>query len=323
MPTDPMEWLLAADEPWTRYRALVDLGGCPEDGPEVQAARAATVSHPLIRSLLASAARWPYPALRRHNDAAHPLHAMPVLAEMGLRADDPEVRPIVDAILGQQDVEGPLRSLVNIPHAFGGTDTDMWAWLPCDAPTLLYALLAFGLRDDARVLRAVDHLEALVHDNGWRCQASANLGRFRGPGRKADACPIANVLALKALAFCPDHREGPAARAGVETLLAHWDHRREFKLYMFGIGTDFGRLKYPFVWYDILHVAEVLSRYEWARRDPRLQEMAAAIAAQADDQGCYTASSMYRAWQGWSFADKKRPSPWLTFLAARILRRMA
>jgi hypothetical protein len=31
---------------------------------------------------------------------------------------------------------------------------------------------------------------------------------------------------------------------------------------------------------------------------------------------------MYRAWKGWSFADKKNPSPWLTFLVLRLQRRV-
>jgi hypothetical protein len=31
---------------------------------------------------------------------------------------------------------------------------------------------------------------------------------------------------------------------------------------------------------------------------------------------------MYRAWKGWSFADKKNPSPWLTFLVLRMIKRM-
>jgi hypothetical protein len=31
---------------------------------------------------------------------------------------------------------------------------------------------------------------------------------------------------------------------------------------------------------------------------------------------------MYRAWKGWSFADKKNPSPWLTLLVHRILKRL-
>jgi hypothetical protein len=31
---------------------------------------------------------------------------------------------------------------------------------------------------------------------------------------------------------------------------------------------------------------------------------------------------MYMSWKGWSFADKKSPSPWLTFLVLRLLKRV-
>ena len=57
--------------------------------------------------------------------------------------------------------------------------------------------------------------------------------------------------------------------------------------------------------------------------DPRLGELVDAIALQADDEGRWTAGSMYRSWKGWSFTDKKRPSPWLTLLALRIGARLA
>ena len=94
------------------------------------------------------------------------------------------------------------------------------------------------------------------------------------------------------------------------------------KPYLFGMGTDFRKLKYPFVWYDLLHMVDVLSRFPYARQDGRFNEMAAAIQSQADPQGCFTTSSMYQVWKGWSFADKKRPSPWLTYLALRIQQRI-
>ena len=175
-----------------------------------------------------------------------------------------------------------------------------------------------GMGDDERVLRAADHLSSLVEENGWRCKASPALGRFKGPGRKEHPCPIANVYALKALSLVPDHRDSPAVHAGVEMLLGHWERQTEGKYFLFGIGTDFRKLKYPFVWYDILHVADVLSRFPFACRDPRLVEMVNAITAQADEAGRYTPSSMYRAWKDWSFANKKTPSPWLTFLVRRI-----
>jgi hypothetical protein len=106
-------------------------------------------------------------------------------------------------------------------------------------------------------------------------------------------------------------------------LLWHWEHQTGRKLYLFGIGTDFRKLKYPFVWYDILHVVDVLSRFSFfVHADPRFQEMVETITAQADENGRYTATSMYRAWKGWSFADKKNPSPWLTFLVRRVQRRI-
>jgi hypothetical protein len=183
---------------------------------------------------------------------------------------------------------------------------------------LLYALLSFGLGDDARVREAVDHLAELVDDNGFRCRAAPELGRFKGPGRREDPCPIANVYALKALSQVPNLVDSPATRAGTEMLLWHWGPECQRKVFLFGVGRKFRWLKYPFVWYDILHVTDVLSRFPFVHSDARFREMVGTITAQADEEGLYTAGSMYRAWKGWSFADKKNPSPWLTFLVLRI-----
>lgn len=84
-----VQWLLASDEPWTRYRTLADLLDKPEDDTEVLAARSAMVNHPLVQILIDDAATWPGYALKRHNDAKHPIHTLAVLADFGLRADDP------------------------------------------------------------------------------------------------------------------------------------------------------------------------------------------------------------------------------------------
>ena len=89
----------------------------------------------------------------------------------------------------------------------------------CDAPTLLYVLLALGLADEPRVARAVSHLTSLVEDNGWRCTSAPELGNWKGPGRRADPCPIANLLALKALSLVPEAARSEAAGKGIEMLL--------------------------------------------------------------------------------------------------------
>ncbi|HNT75212.1 MAG TPA: hypothetical protein PKH77_09355 [Anaerolineae bacterium] len=321
MDDERLQWLLTAPEPWTRYRVLVDLLDRPADDAEVVEARAVLLAHPQVQALVAAAATWGQRPLVRHNDAGHPLYALSTLADFGLRADDPGMATVVAYVLAHWAPEGAWQSLVNVPKAFGGAGEDQWTWLACDAPTLLYALLSFGLDSDPRMPTAVAHLADTVEENGWRCAAAPELGKFKGPGRRTDPCPIANVYALKALSLVPELRDSAAAHAGAEMLLDHWMRRGTWRPFLFGIGGDFRKLKYPFIWYDILHVVEVLSRFPFVWADARFQEMLAVITAQADAQGRYTASSMYRAWQGWSFADKKQPSPWLTFLVLRILKR--
>jgi hypothetical protein len=323
MTTTVIDWLLVSDEPWTRYRALLDLLGRSEGDAEVGAARAAMLAHPQVQGLAARAADWPGYALKRHNDAAHSLYALSTLADFGLRATDPGLSGAIEAVMARQSAEGAFETLIRLYKRFGGREGEYWTWMACDAPTLLYSLLAFGLGHDDRVGRAVAHTVGLAGEKGWRCAAAPEFGAtFKGPGRKDDPCPIANVYALKALSLVPDRVGGPATRAGAEMLLGHWERQMERKIYLFGIGTDFRKLKYPFVWYDLLHVTDALSRYPFVHDDPRFQEMVEAITCQADDGGRYTASSMYRAWKGWSFADKKNSSPWLTFLVLRIQKRM-
>lgn len=315
---DVLAWLLQSEEPWTRYRTLVDLIGRPEADAEVQAARAAMLAHPQVQGLMAGAATWGQQAFKRHNDAGYPIYKFSTLADFGVRATDPGMQPLLDLLLAHQSAEGVVQSKLNIPKAFGGNNEDIWTWAVCDAPTLLYVLLAAGMGEDPRVKAGVAHLVNTASDNGWRCVTDSGLGKFRGPGRKDDPCPIANVYMLKLLAEVPEMVEGAAAHTGVAMLLEHWARRGEWRPYLFGVGSDFGKLKYPFVWYDVLHVTDVLSRFPFARKDTRLQEMAKHIAAQANDQGRYTATSIYRTWAGWSFSDKKHPSPWLTFLALRM-----
>ncbi len=315
-----LEWLNAADELWTRYRTLMDLHGRAADDPAVLATRRAMLDHAAVQELVETAAQWPGYALKRHNDSRHPLHTLTVLADFGLTAGDPGMAAVVDALLKTQSDDGAFQILTNINPRYGGTGEDQWHWSLCDAPVILHALIAFGLGAAPRVQRGIDHLLNLAGQDGWRCVTATG---FRGPGRKEDPCPLANLLALRALALLPETwAAGPAVAAGAEMLLTHWERQTERKIYLFGIGTDFRKLKYPLIWYDLLHVTHVLSMFPWLRDDPRLGEMVALLAAGADADGCFTPTSIWMPWKGWSFGQKKEPSPWVTLLATRILRRM-
>ncbi len=319
---DLIQWLLDSPEPWTRYRTLVDLMSLTENNPEVVRCRSEMVNHPQVKSLIDNAREWGGRALKRHNDASHPLYALSTLADFGIKGDDPGMTEVISKVLAHQSPEGAFLTPLFIPKAFGGPDTDIWTWVACDAPTLLYALLAMGLEAEPAVQKAGEHLVQLANDIGYRCSAAAELGRFRGPGKREDPCPIANVYALKALAHLPQYLDSSASRAGAEMLLRHWENQRKKKYYLFGIGTDFRKLKYPFVWYDILHVCDVLSRFAFVHADPRFTDLLDVVVSQADAEGRYTAGSMYQAWKGWSFSDKRSPSPWLTYLVLRVQKRV-
>lgn len=316
LPNDPTDWLLEAENPWVRYNTLTQLLDRPAADPDVVAARQAMILHPQIQPLIQELSAWPGSPLKRHNDASHLLHKLSLLADLGLTRQDPGMDEIINQILTHRADDGLFQVIANISPSYGGTGEDMPAWALCDAPTVLYALASFGV-DDGRVQAAADHLMNLVGDNGWLCTTQTG---FRGPGRKADPCPYANLVALKALAIRGDWRESHPARLGVEMVLRHWELRKERKFYLFAMGSDFRKLKYPLVWYDLLHVTDVLSRYRVAQRDARFHEMMDILISQADAQGRFTPSSVWMAWKGWDFAQKKAPSPTITMAALRVIK---
>ncbi|MBC7259105.1 MAG: hypothetical protein H5T65_07630 [Chloroflexi bacterium] len=273
--------------------------------------------------MLTELAEWPGAPLKRHNDASHLLHKLAFVADLGFRADDPGIAQVVNRIFSHQSQDGPFQVLMNIPTHFGGTGKDQWLWMLCDAPIVLYALVKFGLGEAPRVQAAIQTLVDLVRDNGWPCAAAPELGKFRGPGPKNAPCPYANLVMLKALAVAPDWRESAACHTGAETLLQLWEDRTLRKPYLFAMGTDFGKLKAPLIWYDVLHVLDVLSHFPWLQHDERLREIAHHVKAKADEQGRFTAESVWTAWRAWEFGQKRTPSWWLTLLAHRALTRMA
>lgn len=319
---DVVPWLLEG-EPWSAYRARVDLLHQPEDAPEVIAARQALLAHPQVQGLLAELATWPGPPLKRHNDASHLLHKLVFVADLGLRASDSGVDVVVERVLRHQSAQGPFQVVVNIPKHFGGTGEDTYNWALCDAPLVIYALATLGLADDARVQTAISYMVGLIRDNGWPCAAAPEMGKFHGPGRRTDPCPYANLVMLKMLAQMPSWRDSESARVGVETLLELWTQRKERRPYLFAMGTHFARLKAPLIWYDILHVLDVLTQFPWAWEDARLQEMVALVAEKADVAGRFKPESIWMAWKGWDFGQKREPSRWLTLLVVRMLARVS
>lgn len=316
--TQLIDWLLSSSA-YVEYRTRLDILDQSETDSDVISARNAMLEIPLIKNMVKDVSNWPGSTLVSHKSAGHSLHKLVFLADFGLTVNDPEMEELIAKVMHHQDPDGPFQIQTNIPVHFGGTGKDVWAWSLCDAPSVLYALVKFGLQDDSRVKQGIDYLTGLVRENGWPCACSKEQGTFRGPGRKCDPCPYANLIMVKLLAAVPELRDSEACHQGAESLLHCWSERLTYHPYIFYMGNDFSKLKAPLVWFDIVHVAYVLSQMPWLKNDARLSEMKTMIANKADAEGRFTPESIWTAWKEWDFGQKKSPSPYLTYLATKIL----
>jgi hypothetical protein len=314
------EWLLTGPA-WVEYRTRVDLLGQSETALEVVESRRRMLADPLVSGLITELAGWPGHVLNSHKSASQQFHKLNFLVDIGITATDEGMQVVTDKILAHQSEEGPFQLPMQISENHGGNGQETGAWALCDAPLILYALSKLGYREDARIRKGIEYLIPLCRENGWPCAVSRELGKFRGPGRKDDLCPYANLAMLKLLSLDPRDQTTTEAKNGVETLLNLWARRQEQHPYMFYMGTDFSKLKVPLVWYDLLHVLEVLTNYSDFRNDPRLQSMLNMLKSKADSDGRYTLESIWTAWKDWEFGQKKVPPFWLTFLAVKILRK--
>jgi hypothetical protein len=317
-----LSWLLEGP-PWVQYRTRVDLLGQSENDSEVVSSRQAMLAHPQIKILLSELKDWPGLALKRHNDAGHLLHKLVFISDLGLNANDTGFEKIIQRILEHQSEEGAFQVIANVSPQYGGNGQDQLAWMLCDTPSVLYGLVKLGLRDNPSVQSAAKHLVSLSFENGWPCTVSPEFGKFRGPGRKADPCPYGTLVSLKALAQFPEWRDNKACKTGAETILRLWEQRKERRPYLFAMGTDFAKLKMPLIWYDILHILEVLTQFPNLWDDKRLLEMVNIVKAKSDGEGRFTAESVWKPWSGWEFGQKKEPSFLVTLEVNRILKRLS
>lgn len=105
----------------------------------------------------------------------------------------------------------------------------------------------------------------------------------------------------------------------LEPLIYHKDYGKS--MYYFGRSKRFWSFKYPYIWYNALYIGDVLSRFEAFKDEPVLKDVVSWIIESQDDEGKFVPTSMFRPYKEWDFANKKEPSPWMTFLSYRILKR--
>ncbi len=315
------EWLLEG-EPWVAYGTRIDLLGEPAESPACRKLKKEIEGHPLVSSIFDEIGNWPGTVLSSHKSANQTYHKLSFLADIGLDKRVTAIAETIPKIMEHTSEEGLFELKLVIPEHFGGSGEEEWAWALCDAPVIMDSLVRFGLGKDKRVQRGAKYLASLVRENGWPCTVSKKLGNFRGPGKKADPCPYATLIMVKLLADIDPAAYDKEIATGAHCLLDLWEKSKEEHPYMFFMGTDFRKLKAPFIWYDILHVLDVLTRIHAIRKDKRLVSMYKTLESKADKDGKFTPESVYQTWKALDFGQKKVPSKWLTLSALRIMNRM-
>lgn len=270
----------------------------------------------MVQKLVDSLQDWPGRVIASHKSAGQPFHVLSFLADIGVGLDFPGIEDVINRIKDTMDENG----VPTLPVP-GEEKSGMRGWALCDAPTILYSLAKIEPGFIEESMKTVEYLRKLSNGHGWPCKVMPESMHFKPPCRKGESCPYATLTMLKLLAVHEDYNS-PEAMGGIDFLLDCWDKSEKMHPCMFFSGKDFRRLKAPFVWYDILHAAYVLSSFPYAVEKPGYLEMVDQVAQKADKNGMYAPESIWRAWGNWEFSYKNLPSEWITLKVLEILEKL-
>jgi len=316
---DPIPWLLESN-PRTKYRTLLDLLEMKPNSKEVMNAKLEMLKIEKIRNLIKETSSWFPQAITRHNVPQLSHYKFRMLTDFGLTIDDEGMKEIVlKAIRKTENNLFAIRQ--QLPEKGKGfqkpdPDADEWHALPCDSPLITYSLLCSGYKTPA-VLKSVEQIKEKWKDpQGWFCHFFFVNSMYK---KLQIGCPMAGLMALEVFSQIPELKESEYAKNAYEPIRFHREYGKT--MYYFGRSKKFRTLKYPFVWYNALYLAEVLTRFEFLKKDILVKELIGWIENSQENDGKFKPTSMFMNFKGWDFADKKEPSPWITFLCCRILKR--
>ncbi|MDH4212415.1 MAG: hypothetical protein OEV85_00685 [Candidatus Thorarchaeota archaeon] len=320
--TDPRLELVSCDEPFTRYRTIVDLLCIPETDPSVRKQRELVLSDERVKSLINSLPKdWSSYLVKGHDKSDYPPSVLLLLFDFGVKpTDDQRIDDLLNQMKSLQDDNGRFLSLARFPKKQPELGSNL-----CDTHIITETLLLGCYQNSKEVRNALafitDHLKVTNQGIAWKCEPNS-VNNARGPGKRDDICPQVTLEALRLFSLLSeDMRPKNLVTAG-KVILSCWERSKEERPYMFGHGTRFRKLRPPFFWYNIGEVLDTLSRYQVLSKEPAFQDMLSVVISNADKKGHFTPESTYREFKDWSFGQKKEWSPWTTFFICRILKRV-
>ncbi|MCK5149232.1 hypothetical protein KAR48_20930 [bacterium] len=316
---NPITWMMEST-PYTKFRTMTDLLDYPLNHKDVITARNELELSASVRELINSTSMWFPKSVTRHNIPTLSHYGFAALAELGLSVSVPEIEYIAGKAMYHSSnelfcIRQTMPEKGTMPSK-ADADANEWHAMPCDSPLVSYALIMAGVEDERVIKSAFRIAEHWQSDRGWFCHFFFVEGQYK---KLQIGCPMAGLQALQLFSLIPELKVSEAAIHAFAPIKFHWESKKS--LYFFGRSKKFWTLKYPFVWYNALYMADVLTRFDFLKGDPLVQELIEWIIDSQDEQGRYTSTSMFMCYKGWDFADKKLCSPWITMLCCRILRR--
>lgn len=254
--------------------------------------------------------------LKRHSDASHPLNILLFLVDNGV-IENHDLQT-----LNKEVMKSNFCLKMNIQKAYGGTGEPINTWMICDLPLTLYVSIKLNKSKILDVHKKyIKLITGMKEQNGWHCTNMGNIGKFRGPGKKDDECPLATLNVLKMLSLTKETEYVDEKENGINAIIKLWNDQKTRKEYLFGMGTDFRKLKYPMIWFDILNVVNVLSHYKRAIKTPGFTEMYSIILEKKKDNN-YLPESVYQYWKEYDFGQKKLKSEYINEVMNEIDKRI-
>lgn len=327
---DSLTWLLESDLPTVRHLALRDLLHLPDDDPQVCAARQAAHREGIIPEILEHMnpeGYWEKPGAGYGPKYRSTVWALLLLAQSGASVHEDERIPRACAYL----LEHALAAGGQLSYNGAPSGT-----VDCLQGNLLYALMELGY-DDPRLERAFDWLARSQTGEGIApaTERNAPLRYYAykcGPDFACGAnnhqgCAWGAVKVLLALNRCPLKYRTPLVEQAVQ-------HAVDFlfsvdpasALYPTGEpnhapSQDWWKFGFP-VFYitDLLQLAEALAEAGYGT-DPRLARSLDIIREKQDADGRWPLEYHYAGKTWGSYGPLKKPNPWITLRALRLLSR--
>jgi hypothetical protein len=261
-----------------------------------------------IKGYLESVSNFHSVPIIGHKNVDLPIHKLIFLIDIGYDRSIPEIDNAVNNILKYVDENGVYKSNIKL---YSKDEYSVYSWALCDAPLLLYALIKLNVDYDTYIKRGLEYLISFYRANGFSCVCSKEFGNFIGPGSKKDMCPYATLLMLKLLSVT-NYKDSNLSNSIIGNILYLWENSLNIHPFMFFMGTDFRKIKAPLFWYDIMNVVDILSYFEYAKKDKRFIEMKSIIDSKVID-GYLTPESIYQKCVDFDFGQKKDVSIYLTY----------